>query len=267
MTVAKRYSSPNHKHHGECHVCGKRCSLSFEHIPPRSTGNKTRARAYSGADIIQAHGIKPIESLDNFRYDQMQQGSGVYSLCASCNSYFGANYVKVFAEALNETRGLFLNTLPHGEKVNSTILQTDKMHALAFFKHVISSFCATTQPGTMLDCREFLLDRESNALPDHLKLLMFAIPDTNSRGLRTGWTTPFMKDDSFYQVAHLVTPPFGFSLYDLKNANTSIPFAGCDITSFSTCRWNEYPQIHLELHHAEGNMLFPRMIIDPSQIS
>lgn len=267
MAAHKKRYDPNHKHDGTCHACGEYCSLSFEHVPPQSTGNNTRARVYSAVDIIREQGIGPIQSLDNLKYDQMQQGSGVYSLCASCNSYFGANYVKVFTEALNGTRGLFLNTLPHREKVNSTVLQTDKMHALAFFKHVISSFCATTQPGTMLDCRDFLLNRESNALPDRYKLFMFVIPNINSKGLRTGWTTPIMKDGSFYQVAHLVMPPLGFSLYDLKNSNPDIPFVGCDITSLSTCKWNEYPQIQMELQHAEANTLFPRMIIDPSQIS
>lgn len=266
MTTSKRYD-PNHKHDGECHVCGKQCSFSFEHIPPRSTGNKTRARVYSGVDIIRKQGIGPIKSLDNLKYDQMQQGSGAYSLCRSCNSYFGVNYVKAFAEALNETRGLFLNTLPPGEKVNSTILQTDKMHALAFFKHVISSFCATTQPGTMLDCREFLLNRESNAFPDHYKLFMFAIPDTNSKQLWTGWVTALMDDYGLLKVAYLTTPPFGFSLYDTENSTTTIPFVGCDITSLSTCKWNEYPQIQMELQHAEGNTPFPRMITSPSQIS
>lgn len=196
----------------------------------------------------------------------MQQGAGVYSLCSRCNNYFGANYVEVFTEALNETRGLFLNTLT-GQIANTTVLQTDKMQALAFFKHIITSFSATTQFGTMLDCKEFLLNRLSNEFPSRYKLLMFAVPNIRSKGLRTGWMTAFFQSGGCYQIASLITPPFGFSLYSVRNSAINIPYVGCDITCLSECKWGEYPRVQLELPHAEGNTLFPRIITSPAQIS
>ena len=262
MSADKAY--PNRKREGRCHVCGKQCSLSFEHVPPRSAGNASRAKLYSGVDVVKKQGFDISGSFDGLSYDQMQQGAGVYSICQSCNSYFGANYVEVFSEALKGARCLF-ESHPAEGAVNCTILETDKMHALAFFKHVVSSFCATTQYGTMLDCRDFLLEKESNGFPSRYRLFMFAVPDVRSRGVRTGWTRPF-QGGTACQVAHLIMPPFGFSLLDLSNSTGDAPISGCDITSFSKCKWGELPIVHLELPHAVPGSLFPQMVNVPRQL-
>lgn len=254
LMMKQNRNNPNNKREGNCHVCGNWCTFSFEHIPPKSAGNTSRAKIYSGVDLIERQGFEPITSLEGLYYDQQQQGTGVYSLCESCNNYFGRYYVEAYSEAHNATRLLFSEN-PYDDTVNATVLQTNKMHVLAFFKHVLSSFCATTQYGSMLDCKNFLLDHNSNAFPNRFKLFMFAIPDTSSKGVRSGWQAVLGKPS--YTVAHLFMPPFGFSLYETTEVNDDVPYFGCNITNFAFTKWNEYPFIHLELRHAKGNVLLP----------
>ncbi len=81
------------KHPGICALCGKYFDdLSFEHIPPRSAFNKLSARAFSGEDFIGSTDV-PWE-LKHLPYDDLQRGTGKYSLCNTCNNFTGVLYVK-----------------------------------------------------------------------------------------------------------------------------------------------------------------------------
>jgi len=40
-------------HEGVCHICGKYCELTFEHIPPKQAFNWQRAKIYNGDEALK----------------------------------------------------------------------------------------------------------------------------------------------------------------------------------------------------------------------
>lgn len=233
---------------GICQICGKLGEMSFEHIPPQSVGNIHRSKTYSIPTIVEKTNHFDITQRDGVRYRQQQQGSGFATICNDCNSYLGAHYVNEFKTFYCATAQLFSDETVI-ESANRIHLETDKANVLALFKHMISNLCATTQPGTMLDCREFLLDCESNAFPKHYRLFIYAVPDKKSPIVTTGWMHVNMsrKFTSYYTVAHVAMFPVGFALVDL-DASTSVPDdIGCDITTMSSQPWGFRPCLVIEL--------------------
>lgn len=238
-----------------CHVCGNEGQLSFEHIPPKSMGNNHGVRSYRGVDIIEKAKAFDASSLDGVRFAKKNRGSGVNTLCRDCNSYFGTHYVKEYTGLIRELGASFLQQLPE-EDVKVRYIQCSEVNLLAFFKHVISNFCATTPYGTMLDCKEFLLDRKSNDFPSRYRLYMFAVPDPDSMMVQTGWMTLFTRQGA-YRLAHVALYPAGFTLLDEDASDFIPPFLGCDITGMASQRWGDRPDFVLELPLMSLDRLYP----------
>jgi hypothetical protein len=118
--------------------------------------------------------------------------------------------------------------------------ETIRLMLLAFFKQVISNFCSTTAPGSMLDCRDFLLDRENTAFPERYQLHMYVVPDLTARQVFTGWQMPLFEDRSYYSVACLYIPPFAFLLYD-RNSSSELPDRYGDMTAMCQTPWGTSP--------------------------
>ena len=243
---------------GICHICGKQGVMSFEHIPPRSVGNSHRSRAYSVAEVAEKSGRLDITSVDGVRYQQQQRGSGFSTICRDCNSYLGINYVNEFKDFFLATAQV-VESVPASAGAKGIHLETDKANVLALFKHVVSNFCVTTQPGTMLDCKEFLLNKESNAFPRHYQLYTYAVPNPESKMITTGWSRLFSSVDlrSLYTVAYVAMFPLGFALLDTRES-THIPESiGCDITAMAERPWGERPNFSIDLPYMSIDAAFP----------
>lgn len=230
---------------GSCHICGREGKLSFEHIPPRSMGNNHGVRSYRGVDIIKKAGGFDASVRDGVRYAKMRRGAGFSTLCAKCNSYLGANYVREFTGCVKELGASFIRNPPGGD-ARAIHLEGGKINILAFFKHVISNFCATTPCGSMADCRDFLLDRESNDFPGRYRLYMYAVPDPESMMITTGWMVPITKRGA-YTLAHVAMFPAGFTLLDTALSDLIPPYLGCEITAMANQKWGERPDFILDL--------------------
>ena len=238
-----------------CHVCGKAGSLSFEHIPPKSLGNDHSVRSYKAVDIIRKANAFDASRTHEVRYSKMRRGSGVTTLCAKCNSYFGANYVREYTGCIRELGALLLHQHPkNGSK--GIHLEGVHVNTLAFFKHVISNFCATTPFGTMLDCKEFLLDKESNDFPSRYQLFMFAVPNAQSIMVSTGWITALTKH-GVCTLAHVASFPVGFTMLNTEISSYSPVGLGCDITSMALLRWGECPEFSLDLPFMNLDKIIP----------
>lgn len=210
--------------------------LSYEHIPPKSLGNSKPAKAYSVVDLAeQTHSLNQANAT-GLRYVQQQRGIGFQTICRTCNTYLGQHYVKAFTGCIEEL-GTLLREPDDGQGYSGIYLKGHGVPLLAFFKHVISNFCSTTQPGSMLDCREFLLDCKSNAFPERYRLFMFGIPEAESF-VFSGWTRLLLNENGLKiaSLAFIATPPVGFYLYDMESS-TAAPEAsryGCEITSMAS---------------------------------
>ena len=237
------------KKSGVCHICGKEGPLSFEHIPPHSMGNSKPAKAYRIVDIAKTCNTLNTANKEEIRYRQQQRGIGFQTICSSCNSYLGKHHVNAYTRCVTELGAILRES--KGDQDRSGIhLEGHNIPVLAFFKHVVSNFCSTTQPGTMLDCREFLLDFKSNAFPSRYRLFMFALPEGSSF-VSSGWMRLFLDDNGLKtaDLAFIAMPPVGFYLYDVESS-TAMPEAsshGCEITSMASQPWEAKPGFSLDL--------------------
>src|SRR5262245_23369761 len=67
-----------------CRICGEVTRLSFEHVPPKGTGNTGRVEML-GIEAWLAREDRGAK----VRGTISQRGSGAYSLCRDCNSRAG----------------------------------------------------------------------------------------------------------------------------------------------------------------------------------
>ncbi len=246
---------------GVCHVCGETGPLSFEHIPPQALGNTNLSKAYSAVEIAELTGSFDFEGRGSLRYRQEQRTSGFSTLCSSCNSYLGRNYVKEYAAFAQSLGSLFISEdLSDAKGVH---IETDKANVLAVFKHIVSNFCGITQPGSMLDCKGFLLDRESNAFPGHYCVFMYGIPSMDSPMSTTGWCNDVTDPakPAGYTVARVAVFPIGYAIVDTSRGNVIPNGLGCDITMMAQRPLGgERPMVALELTYMDTKKCFPRLI-------
>lgn len=235
---------------GICRICGERKPLTFEHIPPRAAGNDHTVKVYTA---YREHGDGGLNAdaitrsmfgdgdLEDLKYRQSQRGLGVETICRDCNSYLGVNYVQPFVGLFDDVRRSATNVLAEigGRKGQAVGLDLRGFPPLAFFKQVVSNFCATADG--MLDCKDFLLDRENTDFPERYRLHMFIVPDLGAYKLMTGWMAYLFKGGGACWLACVEYPPFGFVLYD-RCRSSSLPDRAGDITELSRCPWGYRPE-------------------------
>lgn len=125
--------------YGICHVCGETKHLTFEHIPPQSSGNTAPVKQYN-SDAMLDHPAAFNGDFTGVKYHNSQRGIGGFTLCAECNNYLGRNYVPDFSKfytGLMEPmlKGAFLNTK------GLVTLRYTKLPLLRIFKQIIANFC------------------------------------------------------------------------------------------------------------------------------
>ena len=244
---------------GICHICGNEGPLSYEHIPPRSMGNSKPAKSYRVGDIAEKHGTLDVKRTDGVHYYQQQRGVGFETICRNCNSYLGRHYVKAYTGCISEL-GTLLQKSMDDEGCTGIHLEGHNVPVLAFIKHVISNFCSTTQPGTMFDCRDFLLDCESRNLPDRYRLFMFVIPK-GGPFVSSGWTEIILNESGLKtaNLAFIATYPVGFYLYDTETSTVEPDPVryGCEITPMAKQPWGAEPRFCLDLPYMTINNSIP----------
>lgn len=243
-----------------CRICGEHKPLTLEHIPPRSTGNDHVVVVHRGDEAV-LHSLFDMEVRDDDGYRQ-SHGMTFKTLCEDCNEYLGDNYVETF-------KGLYLDFAHESGDILDGLdrdrdeFETDGVERycrfdlnegfrpLAFVKQVVSNFCATTAPGSMLDCKDFLLDRESTSLPARYRLHMVVLPKLDGESVFSGWMRVLFDDGTFCDMAFIRMPPFGFVLYNTVSS-TYLPDRAGDITPMSRMGWDLTGRITLVLPTVTG---------------
>lgn len=88
------YVVPRRGSVGQCHVCGQRGPLTFEHLPPRSAGNSKPRRAVD----VETSLAQPLGEFPARGWVSMQRGVGLYGTCARCNNFSGSAYVPAYLD-------------------------------------------------------------------------------------------------------------------------------------------------------------------------
>jgi len=234
---------------GVCRVCDKQTKLTFEHIPPRSSGNDHKVQLYSGVDCVKSS-LFGLDSPDG-EYVIQQQGMGFVRLCTDCNSLFGRHYVKPYVWLNKDVRSKaksMRKEMPENGR-GYVWLSLHEFMPLAFIKHVISNFCVIDSTGSMEDCREFLLDPESTALSGRYRLRMLIVPEP-TKTCMSGWMVLLLGKPGggidTIRLACLLVPPFAFVLYDLEHSSLRLDLDG-DITSMASIPSDQHPDIIMTL--------------------
>jgi hypothetical protein len=206
-----------------CRLCGQMKEMTFEHVPPRITFNKTtRYKIIPFLEHLQNEDPFSIPTKGKLH----QGGVGYYSLCRDCNSYLGQEFVPAFNSYSNSFIELAKRTAS-----NFFEIEMHDFEALKVLKQTIAMFLAMNPVEFSKHNRElsnFLLDKESNYLPDKYRIFIYLNTEGQLRNLPLMVTGNFETGLSIAAI-EIAFPPLGHVL--TINFNGTLPFHH-EITQF-----------------------------------
>ncbi|MBN1469398.1 MAG: hypothetical protein JXM74_10405 [Fusobacteriaceae bacterium] len=156
-----------------CALCGKEEKLSFEHVPPQSTGNK--------GNIQLSNFVDELDNIDNphfiRKYGKIyQNGVGYKSLCESCNkttgSWYGSDY-KSWKQQIEKIRKE--NPDNSSELPETTIT----FFPLRVLKQVLSMFISVNRgkfkTNDFEKMKNFILSKNSQRFPTNIHIYFFVL--------------------------------------------------------------------------------------------
>lgn len=241
---------------GICKICRKHKILTEEHIPPKAAFNNGTIKIYSSEENMKT--IVDDNRLpwdyEGLKYKLKQGGNRYLTLCKTCNSYTGSNYVNYYQIVVKEFARFLHLQKPDKDTITAYITP---FKPLPFFKQVISMFASLTNITENKNLIEFILDKNNNKF-DIEKYKVFMSVFNGGINRISGWSVIYTNNKS-YLVSEIVSYPFIFVLLgnadEFSSENTS--FLGTDITDFSKYKYDEEITIELTLDINECNINFP----------
>jgi len=247
---------------GVCHICGEVKKLTYEHIPPRATGNSTRTKSYDGIAMARV-GRLELKDVEGLRGNIQQQGAGAYTLCADCNSYTGSHYAEHYSHAIIAAHRLFQSFSDTQGNVIS--FESKDLKVLAFFKQIIAMFCSIRPAGEMIDCKDFLLNKNcKNFNHEKYRVTMVAIRDAQSNALQSnGEIRVFNAHGNIRQdFSAFLCYPLGFLLY--IDGDSGVQRHGADITLMADFNYDETPHFGVSIPCVDTQHIIPSFLREES---
>lgn len=155
-----------------CKICREHKVMTKEHIPPRSTFNKSTILQFPNEQITDSMvGNRLPWDFKGFRYKEKQGGNTFLTLCKECNSFMGTHYIPEYNRITNEIVSSLKqeNIIINGSR-EFTILN---FKPLNFIKEVVAMFCSLNElTKTEPVISNFLLNKYENKFPSKYKILM-----------------------------------------------------------------------------------------------
>ena len=232
-----------------CRLCGIRKKLSFEHIPPKASGNNRRARLVSGLEILRSD--RPLWDLEGLHYVDAQQGSGKYCLCEECNSFLGTEYVKAFLSFYEQIPFIQKATIEGFQQ--KAVLEVSGVDTLKAMKYLLGAFLCINEPSwgeRHSSIRDFVAD------PSSLNL------DTKKYALNAFYRVDSLQKTAYRSETHL------FYGYHMQVSSMDFPKIGFTLSiddklqeinlgTFLVSLAGKIVDIQLDLPCYEANSLFP----------
>lgn len=152
---------------GRCHICGEVKKLTFEHIPPKSSGNNSSAKIITGEQIIP-NDREPWDTTGLY-YKLQQKGLGKSVLCENCNNITGSWYADAYKFFYFQIP--FIKVNPPTPERSLIEVEFSEIYPLRVMKQIVCMFMGICGPhlgDEYPEIREFVLSRESKQL-DFLK--------------------------------------------------------------------------------------------------
>lgn len=221
------------KREGICRICGKNRKLTFEHVPPQSAFNSNPVFFQKS---VHLHDKKSYLYGKKIRSNQ---GAGGYYLCKSCNnltgSYYGDSYKK-FAY-------MGMTALTSRIWASKTITFEYALQPLNILKQTLAMFMAIDTSDQLLNLEglsDFILDKDSNVLPENLRVFVY---HTITKQVRNGWGMA-RTQKGYHYLGEITFPPFGV-VYALDSVPTRDDFF--EITDFKNLSFNQTVQARLSI--------------------
>lgn len=238
---------------GNCAICLKYGKLTFEHIPPKKAINSKPIYLQNSRHLIYENDVlfgKRIRS---------HKGSGLQTLCETCNNNLGAWYSKSyinFAKTSNEILKEHIN--PKKNSIPSEVCCIIEIEPLNIIKQIASMFLAIS-PGcskikSLRKLADFVQDKYSTEFPSELRIFMFFNITGNYKMLGYNFQMD-LKTNQIVNSSELSFRPFGFKLTDGFAGSLDI----LEITDWSRLKLNQKVKmsIYCPVKNVDKNIFEP----------
>ena len=222
---------------GRCHICGDVKRLTFEHIPPRVSGNNTPAKMVSGEQIIGKN-RDPWE-MNGLYYTPQQRGMGGTVLCKSYNNNTGSWYADAFNSFYLQIP--FVRVDPVDPKYNLLELTFSEIYPLRVIKQITSMFmgiCGAHLGDEYPELREFVISREAKHLDFDKYRFSFFVRRGNFRNpQQAAQFVPIRKAANGFihnRVSFIDTPTLELLFEEKVNGKLPHNLLGVDLCQFAT---------------------------------
>ncbi len=241
-----------------CRICGEVTRLSFEHVPPKGTGNSGRVEML-GIEAWLAREDRGVK----VRGAISQRGSGAYSLCRGCNSRAGQLYVpefrKLHGTGIQALGQLDLAALDAQDDAGYVEMKWQGVQPGRLGKQIVTMLLAISPGGFAQanpDLTEYAREPDRIGLPPEyqLYLALYAGPNARYNG---GSVAMKMNDRGGFDsipVWELAYPPFAYIL----TVREEVPALEVgNVTEFTEAGIGETGEVDMTLKVGFGHTIFP----------
>jgi hypothetical protein len=224
---------------GNCHICGTKTKLTFEHVPPRA--------AFNNQPVVYAkfEELAKLESLDDIeqaRGKKSQRGAGAYTLCGKCNSDTGAWYGNAFVDWAYQGLVVLDNT-----KRAPSLYHLFHLFPLRVIKQIICMFFSANPPsfqGVHSDLVRLVLNKEQKYLRPNVRIYAFLNASPRSRQSSVSGLLNINSEFPPRIFSEIAFPPFGYVMC-IDSPPPDIRLV--DISHFANYGYNEWMDVPLQL--------------------
>lgn len=235
------------KQEGICRICGKHKKLTFEHVPPQSAFNSNPVFFQKS---VHLHDTKSPLFGKRIRSNQ---GAGGYYLCKICNNLTGSYY----GESYKKFAHIGVMALINRVWASKNITFEYAIQPLNILKQTLSMFMSIDTSDQLLNIKglsDFILNKDSNALPQGLRVFIY---HTTTKQVRNGWGFA-RTEKGCHTLGEITFPPFGI-VYTLDSEPTRNDFF--EITDFKNYVFNQTVQARLTIPFLTPKTYIPGIYI------
>jgi len=218
-----------------CSICGEEKKLTFEHMPPKKSGND---------NPVNIVGLENMTPLGGYMYQNKKKspkGFGGYKLCKECNNLTGSYYAESYIDHSIE----LCNGINHNQ-TTSKFQVTCKLKPLNFVKQVLCILvCSDQATGLLRDkinSKSFLLNKHEYQIPNDI-FIRKQITTQPYYGFK-GYTSEWDNINGFTQNILFVYRPFCFKVvFDEKQVEKN----SMDMNGFLKYKYDEEIEIKYDL--------------------
>jgi hypothetical protein len=229
-----------------CRICGSTDKLSFEHVPPKSTGNRERAEILG----IEAWLQRDADGTPG-RGRIIQRGSGVTSLCESCNSHAGTHYVPEFRKWVDAGNSVLSQLDPPPPHFDAQLepafvdMRLQEVRPGRFMKQIVTMLLALSPngfPPLHPELTKYARELDAVGLPSRYQFYLTLLTGPTARF--NGGTGIWREKKGMIYTLELGYPPFSYILTIDEEAPA---LETGNITAFTEAGVNQKAKVQMQL--------------------